>query len=440
MIAAPFEKTYLSRAQSRIWSMDNPVGDPYGGPAYGEKREPVSMIAAVVAIGYGATAVAAATTLTLTAVMGGLMVAGGAMALVGTVSGNKNLAMIGGIVAGVGGLGSAAANMFASAAATEAGVVAGSEAGSSGLIDAIPDPQVGMEAANVSAPASGLTDAIPDPQVAANGAFNQPVTGDLATQNLASKTDGGLINDALATNNLDTSVAGQVADLTPTVQNPVDDITNQLASNLSDAQANPLQPSPYEAVADNSGNTPLVPKATPGEDLTKYLKDSNYQEALNGTSNTPVAEDPFQNGVGSLKGITEEQRAALAKQGLENAKNNWPTAPGSESDSGILDKVEGVLGGIEKYKTTAMLGGNLISGAMKYAIPSQQDEALMNAYNARANLANQEASNLAAAEERKRQYQEALKKLKIPTLYQAAAPNQFSAGTSGAGIINTARA
>lgn len=35
-------KVYLSRSASRSWSMDNPVGDPFGGAAYGEKNDPVT--------------------------------------------------------------------------------------------------------------------------------------------------------------------------------------------------------------------------------------------------------------------------------------------------------------------------------------------------------------------------------------------------------------
>ena len=35
-------KVYLSRAQTRAWSLDMPIGDPTGGPAYGERNDPVS--------------------------------------------------------------------------------------------------------------------------------------------------------------------------------------------------------------------------------------------------------------------------------------------------------------------------------------------------------------------------------------------------------------
>ena len=37
-------KLYLSRAQTRAWSSDLPVGDPTGGAAYGERNDPVSAV------------------------------------------------------------------------------------------------------------------------------------------------------------------------------------------------------------------------------------------------------------------------------------------------------------------------------------------------------------------------------------------------------------
>lgn len=45
-------KIYLSGSQSRFWSAFEPVGDPTGGPAYGERREPVTiMLVASAAVG-----------------------------------------------------------------------------------------------------------------------------------------------------------------------------------------------------------------------------------------------------------------------------------------------------------------------------------------------------------------------------------------------------
>lgn len=41
------KKIYLSKSDNRKWSMDHPVGDPFGGPAYGEKNEPTTIMMAV---------------------------------------------------------------------------------------------------------------------------------------------------------------------------------------------------------------------------------------------------------------------------------------------------------------------------------------------------------------------------------------------------------
>lgn len=51
-------KIYLSRAQSRVLAMDQPIGDPYGGPAYGEKNDPVSAMIGVAALSAGSSMLA----------------------------------------------------------------------------------------------------------------------------------------------------------------------------------------------------------------------------------------------------------------------------------------------------------------------------------------------------------------------------------------------
>lgn len=38
-------KTYLTRSQSRMWSIEHPIGDPFGGAAFGEKNEPATLTA-----------------------------------------------------------------------------------------------------------------------------------------------------------------------------------------------------------------------------------------------------------------------------------------------------------------------------------------------------------------------------------------------------------
>lgn len=434
MIAPPFEKTYLSRAQSRIWSMDNPVGDPFGGPAYGQKEEPVSMIAAVVAIGAGAGAVATATT-TLAMVMGGLMIAGGAASLIGTVSGNKKLAMIGGIVAGVGGLGLGAANMLADSAATATATSVAaegtSEAASSGLIDAIPDPQFGAEAtANVAAPASGLQDAIPDVASNVTGEFNQPVAGDLSTQNLAAE-QASSANNGLISNALDQGGAGEVAMNDGFINSSTPDSVLQ---NINDTAATDVRnmwadnPSLPQYASNQTGVTdvPIVSDTTPQNlnGLDKFSVENNPNVFDAGYTSAE------QTGPQGVIKPTAEEVAAAQKAG----DPNYASQNGS-----WLDKIEGIAKGIEKYKTTAMLGGNLISGAMRYAVPSQVDQATIAAYNAKANLANAEANAIAAAEDRRRRNNEAIRNLKPVQLNNASNPI-FNGALSGAGIINSARA
>jgi len=91
-----FQKTYLSREMTRAMALDHPIGDPFGGPAYGEKNDPISIVAAVMSIEVGLTIGA----LTLT---GGLMIAGGVLSIAGQVTGNEKLSMIGSIASLAGG-------------------------------------------------------------------------------------------------------------------------------------------------------------------------------------------------------------------------------------------------------------------------------------------------------------------------------------------------
>jgi len=108
-----FEKTYLSRAMTKTMSLDHPIGDPFGGPAYGERRDPVSAAISIYSM-YGAgVAVAGAMTAGATfgaAVAGlsiaqGLMFAGGALSLVGNVTGNNDLMVLGTALTIGGGIG-----------------------------------------------------------------------------------------------------------------------------------------------------------------------------------------------------------------------------------------------------------------------------------------------------------------------------------------------
>jgi hypothetical protein len=41
------KKIYLSKSENRKWAINNPIGDPFGGPAYGEKNEPTTIMMAI---------------------------------------------------------------------------------------------------------------------------------------------------------------------------------------------------------------------------------------------------------------------------------------------------------------------------------------------------------------------------------------------------------
>jgi hypothetical protein len=97
------KKNYLSRAQTRTMAFEHPIGDPTGGPAYGEKNDPIT---AVLSIATMAGTYAAAGTFAAMTLMQGITFAGAALSLVGNISGNKTLSKIGMIAGIAGGIGS----------------------------------------------------------------------------------------------------------------------------------------------------------------------------------------------------------------------------------------------------------------------------------------------------------------------------------------------
>lgn len=96
------QKIYLSRAQTRAMAAHEPIGDAFGGPAYGEKNDPVSAVISIAGMMGAAEAGFAAMTL-----MQGLQFAGAAMSLVGNITGNSDLMKIGAIAGLAGAAGGA---------------------------------------------------------------------------------------------------------------------------------------------------------------------------------------------------------------------------------------------------------------------------------------------------------------------------------------------
>jgi len=96
------KKIYLSRAQTRAMAAEHPIGDPTGGPAYGEKNDPISA-----AISIGTMFATAEVGFAAMTVMQGITFAGAAVSLVGNITGNKSLMKLGAIAGIAGGLGMA---------------------------------------------------------------------------------------------------------------------------------------------------------------------------------------------------------------------------------------------------------------------------------------------------------------------------------------------
>lgn len=99
------KKIYLSRAQTRAMAAEHPVGDPTGGPAYGEKNDPISAAISIASMG---ASYAAANTFAAMTVLQGITFAGAALSLVGNVTGNKSLMKLGMVVGIAGGIGALA--------------------------------------------------------------------------------------------------------------------------------------------------------------------------------------------------------------------------------------------------------------------------------------------------------------------------------------------
>jgi len=154
-------KLYLSLAQTRAY--DGPIGDPFGGPAYGERAMPVAVVAlAAGSFAAGAAAFTAATAIS-TMVLAGTLMVGSALTIVGTVTGNQNLTKIGGALALIGGGGLAIESLMSTAAEGAAGA-AGAAAGETGAAGM----ESGFGGAMPDVTGAAQTSSVPMPDVTAS--------------------------------------------------------------------------------------------------------------------------------------------------------------------------------------------------------------------------------------------------------------------------------
>lgn len=109
MIMFAQKPIYLSISQSRQLSAEMPIGDPFGGPAYG-KRELFGIIVAGIGAFSGGLALAGGGLTILGSIAAGAALIGGALTIVGTLTGDANLASIGKTIGIVGSVANFATN------------------------------------------------------------------------------------------------------------------------------------------------------------------------------------------------------------------------------------------------------------------------------------------------------------------------------------------
>lgn len=191
-------KTYMSIAVSRALSAEYPVGDPYGGPAFGRREMPVVVLAAAV---YAGATIATVGIMAMTAFE--VMAAVGAItAGIGVITGNDKLVKIGGIIGLVGGVGALAssAGMLGDFGTSTMGDLTGTQAASvdAGLVSKLTPEQLSV----------GMEDTLPVGQGPAGSAAPPAVTP-ATTANPAAT---GLVNSAAQATPLQTAapVTGEV--------------------------------------------------------------------------------------------------------------------------------------------------------------------------------------------------------------------------------------
>lgn len=194
--------TFESANQARMIKLamsEHPYGDPFGGAPYGqfEKSKGLGMVLGVVTsvVSMGAALPMLASASLATQLAGGAMMAGGVLNGVGTVSGNKKLMKIGGVLSLAGGIGaglsSTTGGLGMGAGSTGVQNMAGSMMESiNGLGVNVFNPELVASATSAGQTAGTVGLASDTAGLAANvvGGNSAPLGGELATQ--ATNTTG----------------------------------------------------------------------------------------------------------------------------------------------------------------------------------------------------------------------------------------------------------
>lgn len=178
-----FQKTYMSRAITRAMAAEHPIGDPFGGPAFGERNDPIS---AAISIG---TMFATGSAMMAGSVMAGIAFAGAAVSLVGNITGNKTLMQLGAVAGIVGGLGSMGAFGEGAKSATWSSLgSSGSAAAGGANVAPLTSTPSAAPSIDVSAGGAGPNTTVfgGTPSAAAAPSAAGPVTSAVPTPNITS--------------------------------------------------------------------------------------------------------------------------------------------------------------------------------------------------------------------------------------------------------------
>lgn len=329
-------KTYISRALAQAFDM--PIGDPFGGPAYGKREMPAVAIAA------GAFAAAEIATVGLAAMGTFTAIAsiGAVAAGVGALVGSEDLMKVGGVMAlagGVGNLGAKAgwwsSDPFSAAGnAAEAASSASKMTQGNTIQDNISKASVGTEAASASPAASGA-------ETLANAA-----------------TDGA------------NAARTSAADFMTNAGGPVDASTKSMMAGGPDTSSlYTLDKSPsfmdkeiagFGRSAVDSGATSL---AKPGA-LIDMAKVSDPINKLGELASQGKNLDDIKSGIA----------------GQNKFPNLWSDLKSS----------------LKEDKELWVMGGGVLNGAMDHLFPTDKDKAVTDLYSTRAELERQSAANASA--------------------------------------------
>ena len=294
------KKIYMSRAETRAMAAEHPIGDPTGGPAYGEKNDPISAAISIASMG---ASYAAAGTFAAMTVMQGITFAGAALSLVGNVTGNKSLMKLG-MVAGIaGGIG---------AFAESQGLFSSGNLGETlGITTSVPDEAL-------RAGSSAVTPGAQSPVVDGVQTGGADVTTNTARELAAANNPSLNVNaPGGAANPLNAGPGGATSPLN--APNPGTDILGR--------------PLPQMSVAPGMGGPNLSAGAPAGPGVIDSIKAGNYMDAakaagsgaMDALKNNPTGAYVAAQAVGAVANVLSgktgaELEALKANTGYANAK------------------------------------------------------------------------------------------------------------------------